>query len=75
MTSKEYMRTVTAVDPTWLAELGPMFFSVKETGGSRADRRQKERDATREMEEEMKKVLEKKREAKQEEIRKLAEMR
>jgi HrpA-like RNA helicase len=25
MTSKEYMRTVTAVDPTWLAELGPMY--------------------------------------------------
>ena len=31
LTTKEYMRTVTAVDPTWLAELGPMFFSVKES--------------------------------------------
>jgi pre-mRNA-splicing factor ATP-dependent RNA helicase DHX38/PRP16 len=29
MTSKEYMMCVTAVDPNWLAELGPMFFSVK----------------------------------------------
>ena len=28
-TSKSYMRTVTAVDPLWLAELGPMFFSIK----------------------------------------------
>lgn len=28
-TSKEYMQCVTAVDPEWLAELGPMFFSVK----------------------------------------------
>ena len=28
-TSKEYMQCVTAVDPTWLAELGPIFFSVK----------------------------------------------
>jgi len=30
MTSKEYMRTVTAVNGEWLAKLGPMFFSVKE---------------------------------------------
>jgi pre-mRNA-splicing factor ATP-dependent RNA helicase DHX38/PRP16 len=30
MTSKEYMQCVTAVDPHWLAEMGPMFFSVKE---------------------------------------------
>jgi pre-mRNA-splicing factor ATP-dependent RNA helicase DHX38/PRP16 len=29
MTSKEYMMCVTAVDPNWLAELGPVFFSVK----------------------------------------------
>ena len=30
-TSKEYMRTVTAVDPNWLAELGPMFFEIDES--------------------------------------------
>ena len=29
MTHKEYMRSVTAVDGEWLAELGPMFFSIK----------------------------------------------
>lgn len=29
MTSKEYMQCVTAVEPEWLAEMGPMFFSVK----------------------------------------------
>lgn len=29
MTQKEYMRSVTAVDGEWLAELGPMFFSIK----------------------------------------------
>lgn len=29
MTSKEYMQCVTSVDGEWLAELGPMFFSVK----------------------------------------------
>ena len=28
-TSKEYMQCVTAVEPEWLAELGPMFFSIK----------------------------------------------
>ena len=29
LTSKEYMRTVTAVDAEWLAELGPMFFAIR----------------------------------------------
>jgi len=33
------MQCVTAVDPHWLAELGPMFFSVKETDYSRTVRR------------------------------------
>lgn len=32
MTSKEYMQCVTAADPHWLAEMGPMFFSVKKMG-------------------------------------------
>lgn len=31
MTSKGYMSCVTAVDGEWLAELGPMFFSVKKS--------------------------------------------
>ncbi|KAJ1947063.1 Pre-mRNA-splicing factor ATP-dependent RNA helicase PRP16 [Linderina macrospora] len=34
-TSKEYMQCVTAVDPRWLAELGPMFFSLREPGVKR----------------------------------------
>lgn len=29
MTTKEYMQCVTAVDAVWLAEQGPMFYSVK----------------------------------------------
>lgn len=29
VTSKEYMRCVTAVDPHWLAEYGSVFFSVR----------------------------------------------
>ncbi|OBT52331.1 hypothetical protein VE04_07626, partial [Pseudogymnoascus sp. 24MN13] len=32
LTSKEYMSTVTSVDPKWLAELGGVFYSVKEKG-------------------------------------------
>jgi len=31
MTTKEYMSYVTAVEGEWLAELGPMFFTVKES--------------------------------------------
>lgn len=31
ITTKEYMHCVTTVDPYWLAEMGPMFFSVKES--------------------------------------------
>ena len=36
MTSKEYMQQVTAVEPEWLAELGPMFFSIKKGFGDQA---------------------------------------
>ena len=53
MTSKEYMQCVTAVDPEWLAELGPMFFSIKQAGETRAEKRQKERDNKAKMEAEM----------------------
>ncbi|CAF3769162.1 unnamed protein product [Rotaria sp. Silwood1] len=31
MTTKEYMQCVTCVDGHWLAELGPMFFSLKDS--------------------------------------------
>ncbi|WFD35383.1 RNA helicase [Malassezia cuniculi] len=33
LTSKEYMGTVTAIDPHWLAELGGVFYSIRERGG------------------------------------------
>jgi pre-mRNA-splicing factor ATP-dependent RNA helicase DHX38/PRP16 len=42
-TSKEYMSCVTAVDGEWLAELGPMFFSIKESFEITLKRRQLER--------------------------------
>jgi len=32
---QEYMQCVTAVDGNWLAELGPMFYSVKDSTKSR----------------------------------------
>ena len=35
MTSKEYMQCVTAVDAHWLADLGPMFYSVKDSSKTR----------------------------------------
>ncbi|GMH71275.1 hypothetical protein TrRE_jg2406, partial [Triparma retinervis] len=57
-TSKEYMSCVTAVDGTWLAELGPMFFSVKESYASRITKRATEERRAKRMEEEFKKAQE-----------------
>lgn len=45
-TSKEYMSCVTAVDGEWLAEAGPMFFSVRESFETTLLRRQQELDRT-----------------------------
>ncbi|CAJ0824243.1 9390_t:CDS:10, partial [Entrophospora sp. SA101] len=42
MTSKEYMQCVTAVDPYWLAEMGPMFYSVKENNFTQKAREEEE---------------------------------
>ncbi|KAI9990135.1 hypothetical protein PInf_020561 [Phytophthora infestans] len=52
-TSKEYMQCATAVEGEWLAELGPMFFSVKESFQSRLLKRMKEKEEAAEMESEM----------------------
>ena len=48
------MQCVTSVDPEWLAELGPMFFSIKHAGETRAEKRQKEKADKAKMEAEMK---------------------
>ena len=55
MTSKEYMQCVTAVDPHWLAEMGPMFFSVKQAYGNKSSmlKRDIEKEGIMEMEKEM----------------------
>lgn len=50
LTSKEYMSTVTSVDPHWLAELGGVFYSVKEKGYSARDKRVIETEFNRKME-------------------------
>ncbi|KAH9122394.1 hypothetical protein LEN26_010275 [Aphanomyces euteiches] len=58
-TTKEYMQCVTSVDGEWLAELGPMFFSVKESYKSRLLKRAKERSERADMEHEMSMLVEK----------------
>ncbi|KFZ20319.1 hypothetical protein V501_00192 [Pseudogymnoascus sp. VKM F-4519 (FW-2642)] len=50
LTSKEYMSTVTSVDPKWLAELGGVFYSVKEKGYSAREKRVTEVEFNRKME-------------------------
>ena len=48
LTSKEYMTQVTAVDPYWLAELGSVFYSVREKNfDERGNRRQADREFSR----------------------------
>ena len=62
LTSKEYMSTVTSVDPKWLAELGGVFYSVKEKGFSAREKRVTEVEFNRKMEIEAKMAEDKVRE-------------
>ncbi|CAF3935143.1 unnamed protein product, partial [Rotaria sordida] len=59
MTTKEYMQCVTCVDGHWLAELGPMFFSLKDSLKTRSERARKETSEKLTMEEEMRLAQEK----------------
>ncbi|VDN34800.1 unnamed protein product [Gongylonema pulchrum] len=54
MTVKEYMQCVTSVEAAWLAELGPMFYSLKEAGSTRIEKRLQSIRKARNMEEELK---------------------
>ena len=54
-TSKEYMSCVSAVDGEWLAEAGPMFFSVKESFETTLQKREQQRKDRVKMEAEMQK--------------------
>lgn len=53
LTTKEYMQCATSVEPHWLAELGPMFFSVKESDTSMLEHKKKQKESKTAMEEEM----------------------
>ncbi|KAJ2876236.1 Pre-mRNA-splicing factor ATP-dependent RNA helicase PRP16 [Coemansia aciculifera] len=47
-TSTEYMQCVTAVDPKWLPEMGPMFFRLREAARAVAEHlRAQSRSASR----------------------------
>ncbi|KAK4144670.1 P-loop containing nucleoside triphosphate hydrolase protein [Dichotomopilus funicola] len=61
LTSKEYMSTVTSVDPHWLADLGGVFYSVKEKGYSAREKRITETEFNRKMEIEAQMAVDKKR--------------
>ena len=50
LTSKEYMSCVTAVDPHWLADLGGVFYSVKEKGFDAKGKREVEYSKKAELE-------------------------
>jgi pre-mRNA-splicing factor ATP-dependent RNA helicase DHX38/PRP16 len=62
LTSKEYMSTVTSVDPHWLADLGGVFYSLKEKGYSARDKRIIETEFNRKMDIEAKMAEDKKEE-------------
>jgi pre-mRNA-splicing factor ATP-dependent RNA helicase DHX38/PRP16 len=53
------MQCVTCVDGHWLAELGPMFFSLKDSLKTRSERARKESSEKLTMEEEMRLAQEK----------------
>ncbi|GMN49209.1 hypothetical protein TIFTF001_018375 [Ficus carica] len=53
LTTKEYMQCATAVEPQWLAELGPMFFSVKDSDTSLLEHKKRQKEEKTAMEEEM----------------------
>lgn len=65
------MQCVTAVDGHWLAELGPMFFAVKETGRSGRDKRRQALEHLQEMEGQMKIAQEEIKARKEEQERRL----
>ncbi|KAF9513871.1 hypothetical protein BS47DRAFT_1295708 [Hydnum rufescens UP504] len=73
MTSKEYMTQVTAIDPYWLAELGEVFYSVKEKNfDGRGTRRKMDREFSRKAELEMEMAKQREETARQEAEEKIA---
>lgn len=66
LTTKEYMQCATAVEPQWLAELGPMFFSVKSSDTSMLEHKKKHKEDKSAMEEEMESLRKEQTEAEKE---------
>jgi len=64
LTSKEYMSCVTSVDPHWLADMGAVFYSIKEKGYSAREKRITETEFNRKAELEAKMLEDKEREDK-----------
>ncbi|GMY25535.1 pre-mRNA-splicing factor ATP-dependent RNA helicase DEAH7-like [Fagus crenata] len=56
LTTKEFMQCATAVEPQWLVELGPVFFSIKESDRSFLEHKKREGVEKMEMGEEMEKL-------------------
>ncbi|KAF8525107.1 P-loop containing nucleoside triphosphate hydrolase protein [Hysterangium stoloniferum] len=69
LTSKEYMTQVTAIDAHWLAELGSVFYSVKEKNfDDRGNRRKADKEFSRKAELEMEMAKQREETARQEAI-------
>jgi pre-mRNA-splicing factor ATP-dependent RNA helicase DHX38/PRP16 len=62
MTVKENMQCVTSVNGQWLAELGPMFFNLKDSSKSKSESRKKYANEIVAMKSEMKEAREMKKE-------------
>lgn len=62
LTAKVYVSTVTAVDPHWLADLGGVFYSIKEKGYSARHKRITETEFNRKVEIEAKMAEDKRKE-------------
>ncbi|CAG9461425.1 unnamed protein product [Pedinophyceae sp. YPF-701] len=69
------MQCVSAVEPEWLAELGPMFFSIKMAGTTRAEARRQQSEHKKEMESQMAQVEEIRRKRREDEEAKRSEKR
>jgi pre-mRNA-splicing factor ATP-dependent RNA helicase DHX38/PRP16 len=76
LTTKEYMQCATAVEPKWMAELGPMFFSVTESDDTslmeHKKKQKREKTAMKEEVENLKDQAEFQRENKRKQIEKRA---
>ncbi|OAF68975.1 Pre-mRNA-splicing factor ATP-dependent RNA helicase PRP16 [Intoshia linei] len=58
MTSKEFMQCVTAVDGLWLAEFGPMFYSIKTASKTHLDQYVENKHEMKDMENQLKASIE-----------------